>query len=161
MHCFESFGNYCKHGSVCTSLGTPRIENGKVPVNSASVKCDCLPGYTGADCGIDVNECFEENGASVCKNGAICNDLMNSFVCNCKSGFTGVFCEIDVDECESNPCVGESLCTDLINKWSCDCASGVTGARCDQKIDECKSHPCSFLSTAACMASVQKKSVIK
>lgn len=42
----------------------------------------CPPGFTGAFCEVDVNECC----SAPCRNGAICQDLINSYVCHCRSG---------------------------------------------------------------------------
>lgn len=42
----------------------------------------CPPGFMGDFCEVDVNECC----SAPCHNGAICQDLINSYVCHCRSG---------------------------------------------------------------------------
>lgn len=42
----------------------------------------CPPGFMGDFCEVDVNECC----SAPCLNGAICQDLINSYVCHCRSG---------------------------------------------------------------------------
>ena len=37
----------------------------------------------------DIDEC----ASSPCKNGATCNDLVNSYSCDCVPGYTGTHCE--------------------------------------------------------------------
>lgn len=68
--------------------------------------CVCKPGYAGASCEIDVNECSSQP----CKNGQ-CVDLINSFKCvNCTElGFTGPQCDIPIDYCSSSPCTLEQV----------------------------------------------------
>jgi hypothetical protein len=65
-----------------------------------SYNCDCVPGYTGNNCSVNINECE----TACCLNGATCNDLTNEYFCSCVAGFIGSLCEMDIDECTSFPC---------------------------------------------------------
>ena len=52
--------------------------------------CICKPGYFGAQCESDVNEC----ASNPCRNGGTCLDQENRFVCQCPRGARGKFCEM-------------------------------------------------------------------
>ena len=75
------------HPSFCQNDGQCKIieKNGyKVP------SCTCKPGFTGVDCGEDVNECHSRP----CKNSGVCVNTIGSFKCNCiDSNFKGDLCE--------------------------------------------------------------------
>ena len=98
--------------------------------------CTCYPGYTGRDCGIDINEC-ESNP---CLNGQ-CVDLVNEYACQCREGFTGANCEENADDCVASRC-GDGTCVDGANDYSCECPEGVTGDRCSFTSDLCKKQLC-------------------
>ena len=48
-------------------------------------RCSCLPGFTGRQCGVEMNECL----SSPCLNGATCHNEINGYICECKKGFAG------------------------------------------------------------------------
>ncbi len=50
----------------------------------------CKPGYLGAKCEINVDEC----ASNPCLNGGTCLDQENQFVCQCPSGTRGKFCQL-------------------------------------------------------------------
>lgn len=71
------------------ALVTEKARQGRemdVTAGAALTACyvflSCPPGFTGAFCEVDVNECC----SAPCRNGAICQDLINSYVCHCRSG---------------------------------------------------------------------------
>ncbi|NWH67209.1 CRUM1 protein, partial [Geococcyx californianus] len=100
--------------------------------------CICQPGFTGADCGDNIDEC----ASSPCQNGAICRDRVDEYSCFCVPGFQGYNCEIDINECASRPCKNNGTCLNEMDHYLCKCIPGYTGVNCDAEIDECDSDPC-------------------
>ncbi len=43
----------------------------------AGYTCSCLPGYTGATCDVNIDEC----SSAPCRNGATCNDHVSHVFC--------------------------------------------------------------------------------
>ncbi|XP_078571570.1 uncharacterized protein LOC144859154 [Branchiostoma floridae x Branchiostoma japonicum] len=114
-------------------------------------RCDCLPGWTGTTCEIDVNECDANNGQGPCDpNNGICQNSPGSYKCWCKVGFDlkedQHGCK-DTDECLDNdgrgPC--DHLCTDMFGSYRCSCRDGYgigpDGFSCVDN-DDCRSNPC-------------------
>ncbi|XP_040039010.2 sushi, von Willebrand factor type A, EGF and pentraxin domain-containing protein 1 isoform X1 [Gasterosteus aculeatus] len=121
----ECFLNPCQNKGTCEEVG-------------AGYVCTCMPGFTGAKCEIDIDDC----DSAPCQNGGLCKDGMEDFQCQCKPGFLGALCEAEVNECVSSPCLNEGVCVDEVNKFTCSCAGGFTGSRCELEINECLSDPC-------------------
>jgi Notch-like protein len=136
MFIFSSKGKHCQynistcHSSICKNNGTCQIVNSKR-------RCSCTPGWTGADCTNDVDECQ----ASPCKRGS-CHNIPGSFYCACPVGFTGVHCDVDFNECFSMPCDNGGTCSDQVNGFVCTCAPGYTGVNCKSLVTDCSSKPC-------------------
>uniref|UniRef100_A0A3Q3SP49 Crumbs cell polarity complex component 2 n=1 Tax=Mastacembelus armatus TaxID=205130 RepID=A0A3Q3SP49_9TELE len=72
---------HCLNGGVC--IGSDSGGN-----------CTCKPGYTGARCETEIDEC-ESNP---CLNSATCLDRLNHFQCLCVMGFSGTLCENSKEE---------------------------------------------------------------
>ncbi|XP_078574326.1 uncharacterized protein LOC144860792 [Branchiostoma floridae x Branchiostoma japonicum] len=75
----------------------------------------------------DMDEC----SSAPCRNGATCQDGVNSFTCQCAPGFNGSLCETDINECSSAPCQNGATCQDGVNSFTCQCAPGFTGTLCE------------------------------
>jgi len=67
----------CQNGGTCRDL-------------IGRYKCDCLIGYEGIHCEVNIDNCSEEK----CKNGGVCQDLVDDFICVCPLGTEGRFCEV-------------------------------------------------------------------
>lgn len=134
--CFPADLNYCTHhrpcknGATCTNTG------------QGSYTCSCQPGYTGATCETEVDECAPgpcRNGGSCTVRGSVAlsaecgrcglgavrgsadssarlssvpQDLENSYSCTCAPGFYGRVCELSALACADGPCFNGGRCTD-------------------------------------------------
>lgn len=125
-------GNPCQNGGSCKrrlSVGPDVKVEESVPVILVSnvplqpYACSCRPGYAGALCQTDIDECQP----SPCHNGGTCHNLVGGFSCTCPEGFTGMACERDVNECLSNPCKNGALCQNFPGGFNCLCKSGFAG----------------------------------
>ncbi|XP_056610750.1 sushi, von Willebrand factor type A, EGF and pentraxin domain-containing protein 1 isoform X1 [Triplophysa dalaica] len=121
----DCFLNPCQNQGTCEEVGIGYV-------------CTCHPGFTGAKCESDIDEC----DSTPCQNGGLCIDGMGDFQCQCQPGFVGLLCEAEVNECSSSPCLNEGLCVDEVNHFTCSCPDGFTGPHCELEINECASNPC-------------------
>ena len=124
--------NPCQNGGSCKrrlAVGPGMRTEESVPVILVSNEplpphaCTCRPGYSGALCEMDIDECLP----SPCHNGGTCHNLVGGFSCSCPEGFTGMACERDVNECLSNPCKNGALCQNFPGGFNCLCKSGFAG----------------------------------
>ncbi|CAG5866337.1 unnamed protein product [Menidia menidia] len=126
--------NYCTHHKPCV--------NGATCMNTGqgSYTCACLPGFTGANCDLEVREC----DSKPCHNGAQCLDSENGYRCECPPGFEGTHCEHRTLTCADRPCFHSGECRerDDGHSYVCDCPAGYTGLNCEKKVDKCTSLQC-------------------
>ncbi|XP_071494926.1 sushi, von Willebrand factor type A, EGF and pentraxin domain-containing protein 1-like [Diadema antillarum] len=118
--------NPCLNGATCEDL--PR-----------GYHCACLPGYTGQNCEVNIDECYNNDA---CLNGGTCVDLVNGYQCSCPPGFHGVNCQNDADDCLGADCRFGGKCVDGINSYTCRCQDGFTGEHCQINLFDCASDPC-------------------
>ncbi|XP_065942276.1 uncharacterized protein [Magallana gigas] len=102
--------------------------------------CYCKPGWTGALCETDIDECNSTNNpCNSYTEECINND--GSVICKCKKGFTNSIngsCK-DIDECHlrDSPC--DHICNNTDGSYVCSCREGynlVNFSKCED-IDEC------------------------
>ena len=100
-------------------------------------KCVCVPGITGENCEINVNECEPDP----CIHGS-CKDAIGGYECECEDGFEGDRCETEIDECERyTPCV-HGTCSDRRANYFCECEVGYGGKNCSVELTGCMGQPC-------------------
>lgn len=154
----------CAHGGTCYDCGT------------LCFSCDCVPGWRGATCGTDWDEC--RMGIHSCNNDATCINVPGSYNCMCDSGFEGdgfgqgqtwiapsggnpgywEGCK-DIDDCDpakyngrkNGPCL-YGICQDTgANEFHCECEPGWTDKNCDLNRNECNiatgDNPCHRFAT--------------
>ncbi|XP_030062607.1 protein crumbs homolog 1 [Microcaecilia unicolor] len=67
---------------------------GNCTENRNELKCNCLAGFTGEWCEVDIDECQSDP----CLNGGLCQNLPNRFLCICDVSFAGDRCEKDAKD---------------------------------------------------------------
>ncbi|XP_035234358.1 protein crumbs homolog 2-like [Anguilla anguilla] len=144
-HCFER-SNMTNYGKL------PQLDWQFSYADAAGHLCECLPGFTGENCSVNIDECE----SSPCQNGASCEDLVNSYKCICPAGYTGTDCETDIDECESGPCQNGAECEDGVAHYTCRCPAPAEpgeepwgGRDCDVRLVGCAGHRCQNGATCA------------
>ncbi|XP_045158502.2 neurogenic locus Notch protein-like [Mercenaria mercenaria] len=79
----------CPKGSLCFGdCGPNTICEGATGIAHCR---GCVPGWTGMQCEIDVNEC--EDAVNPCLNDGTCQNTKGDFQCTCKEGWTGKICD--------------------------------------------------------------------
>ncbi|KAJ8009230.1 hypothetical protein DPEC_G00086730 [Dallia pectoralis] len=101
--------------------------------------CSCDPGFSGAYCHENVNDCV----SSPCQSGGTCIDGVNSFQCICPDGWEGRLCDHNVNDCVRNPCKNGGLCMDLVNDFYCKCSDNWKGKTCHSCESQCDANTCS------------------
>nr|XP_057932856.1 EGF-like repeat and discoidin I-like domain-containing protein 3 isoform X2 [Doryrhamphus excisus] len=77
--------NPCKNEASCQVMAPTR--RGDV---FNEYTCKCQPGFEGAHCQINVNDC----ASRPCKNGGTCRDLDGDYSCQCSSPYVGKQCQL-------------------------------------------------------------------
>nr|XP_033817057.1 protein crumbs homolog 2 isoform X1 [Geotrypetes seraphini] len=124
---------------ACTLETCPFNRTCSSTPGSLDYKCICPPGFTGADCSVDINEC-ESNPCR--RPGAKCIDRVNGYLCQCETGSSEEGCQVEMPVCLSDPCQNNATCTEERGNYTCSCDPGFRGAQCEENIDECASNPC-------------------
>ena len=72
--------------------------------------CQCEPGWTGAECDVDIDECQ----SIPCQNNASCENLVGDYSCTCPDQYRGKDCEYNeqIPQCSPNPCPRGLTCAE-------------------------------------------------
>ena len=99
---------------------------------TANFSCECLPGYTGEDCSVNIDEC----ASNPCGENGNCTDAVNGFICDCEVGFTGETCSMSIGDMEFEcdlDCENGGKCVQDGERTYCLCSGGFTGSFCQSK----------------------------
>jgi len=91
----------CTDINECSSVPATCVTCTNAP---GDYSCICADGYTGKDCGEDIDECA--NDPSLCQHEGICHNEPGDYSCECTIAFTGKNCEDYRDCVDPNPCLG-------------------------------------------------------
>ncbi|KER32803.1 hypothetical protein T265_01276 [Opisthorchis viverrini] len=133
----------CNASRICFNNGACH-SNPHIP---GGFQCECGENWMGSVCHLRRPDSRACANRTLCKNGATCVDVGDSFNCICRPGFDGQYCQNNINECSSMPCYNNGTCVDLINSFECQCPKGFTGSDCSININECATNPCAFGST--------------
>lgn len=92
-----------------------------------SVLCRCQPGYTGANCQVNIDDC----APAPCQNAGTCQDGVNDYTCSCTLGYTGKNCSVRSDACGERPCQNGGTCFTHFTGPVCQCPKGFMGPSCE------------------------------
>lgn len=127
----------CQNGATCLERSNLTLYEYNIFSNfsyaaAGGFICQCLPGFMGDYCEINIDEC----ASNPCINGE-CIDGINAYSCQCLPGYEGVNCEIEINECELYmPCV-YGTCTDKVADYKCDCDDDFGGKNCSVQLLGC------------------------
>uniref|UniRef100_A0A8D3DXJ3 Protein S n=1 Tax=Scophthalmus maximus TaxID=52904 RepID=A0A8D3DXJ3_SCOMX len=145
--CVKEISNQCTP-FPCYKEGSERCVDGQ-----ASFTCVCKPGWKGARCEDDIDECSDHEFPAGCNQR--CINFPGSFRCMCEEGYfinDKINC-VDVDECLMFPsiCGEPAKCVNTPGMYKCQCPSGFkynfTSKTCND-VDECEDT--SVCGTARC-----------
>jgi hypothetical protein len=151
-------GGLCDTALPCVASNDPAAvapnflcQNGLIGGVTGSCTCsDCSPGFTGRNCGTNIDNC----ASNPCQNNATCTDGVDDYACNCRPGWSGKNCSLPIntspcaagtDNCDRRAvCVHNGTSTDP-NSHTCVCNAGYEttnfGVNCTQ-INDCRPNPC-------------------
>ena len=133
IHCPEGTSKpNCEDNVDECKVNNVKCLNGGVPIDGVGkCTCQCLPGFEGAQCQINIDDCAD----NPCFNHGKCIDLINDYRCECDMATTfGPRCFSRATPCKPNPCANGAKCRNSGHSagFVCDCAQGWTGAYCEE-----------------------------
>ena len=88
-------------------------------------RCECATGWadvfpddSALTCTRSLDNC-QNGGVDVCRNGASCVDMDNTFMCICSDAYTGPTCEELYDPCSAPVCINGGSCTMYVRHAAC------------------------------------------
>ena len=125
----------CQNNGTCMNMNNSQ---------TVSYECQCLSGYNGTDCEIDLRPCTP----STCWNNGelnwswniekehqlvgLCQPFVSSNLsCSCGSGWQGSHCQALINYCRENSCLNGGICRPLLLGYQCLCLSDFSGESCE------------------------------
>ncbi|KAL4219251.1 DNA repair protein Rad9 [Mactra antiquata] len=153
----ECASSPCQFDSICLErsnqtlyqINHPGFEGDFSYFNASGYLCECVPGSTGVNCEVNIDDCQHDN----CLNGATCVDELNGYHCDCMPGYEDPYCQTEINEClRYTPCKHGSTCTDKIADYDCACpplynGKPYSGKNCTFELTSCLSNQCQSGST--------------
>ncbi|KAH9505774.1 hypothetical protein Btru_055751, partial [Bulinus truncatus] len=141
----DTWGVNCANNCTCSPSTT-------FSCNPVTGSCQCLPGWNGTDCSVDINECTLNQTICSSVNNTECLNTNGSYSCVCQLGYGKTsgsdVCQGCSDFFYGKDCSQQCNCNSFHStcdktNGTCHCIKGWTGPTCDDDIDEC-------LDTASC-----------
>ncbi|XP_033120066.1 fibropellin-3-like isoform X2 [Anneissia japonica] len=108
----------CENGGICITL-------------DYDFTCECLFGFEGRTCEIDINEC----DPNPCNSWEICTEGIGKYTCACPKGFVGEgcrdICQYGEFQCENG---GRCIGGQIGSTYTCQCTFGWEGRNCSELI---------------------------
>ncbi|KAJ8274475.1 hypothetical protein COCON_G00091000 [Conger conger] len=141
----ECSSSPCLSGGTCIELSWKALYDTEqlLPTHHHSQEdvgfiCTCQPGFEGAFCKEDVNEC----DLNPCQNGGLCENYAGAYTCHCprqsQDGllYGGQNCTVALLGCEGHTCQNGATCLPLLTDGEhsrlCTCPPGFTGPNCQK-----------------------------
>lgn len=83
-------GRQCESRTQKYCYSHPCQNNGTCRENDTAYECNCVPGFSGRNCDVEINQCFSIS----CENNSTCGRVSaGQYRCHCTQGYTGSRCE--------------------------------------------------------------------
>ena len=113
------------HSDQCANecTGPDMVNQACIYTGTTTWRCECATGWQDFSPDVDdtlactrsLDNC-QNRGVDVCRNGASCVDMDNTFMCICTDAYTGPTCEELYDPCSAPVCINGGSCTMYVTR---------------------------------------------